>query len=105
MRRDAVDRNDGFVQAPDAAADVCHNPAAAFACASPETDWIASQELEAALAEEWCNGCRQPRARWGPVCPGMTSGDYTHYHSPEYWKQRERRRADAEATTATRRAG
>jgi hypothetical protein len=44
--------------------------------------------LEVALAEEWCNGCGLPRAQWGPVCGGMTQGDWTHYHSPEWWQQR-----------------
>jgi hypothetical protein len=42
--------------------------------------------LETALAEEWCNGCGQPRALWGPVCGGMSQGDWTHYHSVDYWR-------------------
>jgi hypothetical protein len=56
-----------------------------FACHDPEGEWIRDTTLELALAEQWCNGCHQPRARWGPVCGGMTQGDMTHYHSPEWW--------------------
>ena len=44
--------------------------------------------VKQAIAEEWCNGCHQPRRLWGPICPGMTQGDYTHYHSQEWWKAR-----------------
>lgn len=50
-------------------------------------------ELAAALTEEWCNGCGQPRRYWGPICGGMTQGDYTHYHSPEWWQHRAGNRA------------
>jgi hypothetical protein len=48
-------------------------------------DKAVSRVVDLALAEQWCNGCRRPRREWGPVCPGMTSGDWTHYHSPEFW--------------------
>jgi hypothetical protein len=41
-----------------------------------------------AVAEKWCNGCGKPMRFWGPVCSGMVIGDYTHYHSPEYWRNR-----------------
>jgi len=44
---------------------------------------------ERAIAEEWCNGCGQPRRSWGPICPGMTQGDFTHYHSREWWLARQ----------------
>ena len=44
--------------------------------------------LDKALREQWCNGCKQPRRYWGPICGGMTQGDYTHYHSPEWWRSR-----------------
>jgi hypothetical protein len=40
-----------------------------------------------AIRLELCNGCGQPRSEWGPVCPGMTQGDWTHYHSASYWRQ------------------
>ncbi len=42
--------------------------------------------LRSALSEERCNGCGKPRSEWGPICSGMTQGDFTHYHSPEWWK-------------------
>jgi len=42
-------------------------------------------DLEHALSEQWCNGCGKPRSVWGPICCGMTQGDYTHFHSPEWW--------------------
>lgn len=45
-------------------------------------------DLPRALAERWCNGCGQPASTWAPVCPGMTVGDYTHYHSPEWWRSK-----------------
>ncbi len=46
-------------------------------------------ETDRAIREEWCNGCHQPRKRWGPICPGMQVGDFTHYHSPEFWLYRQ----------------
>jgi hypothetical protein len=49
---------------------------------------VTADQLNAALAQQWCNGCGLPRAKWGPVCGGMTQGDGTHYHSPEWWRQR-----------------
>jgi hypothetical protein len=49
---------------------------------------LSADQLNAALAQEWCNGCGQPRALWGPVCGGMSQGDWTHYHSPEWWRRR-----------------
>ena len=45
-------------------------------------------EIAAAIAEQRCNGCGQPRIQWGPICGGMTQGDWTHYHSPEWWQAR-----------------
>jgi hypothetical protein len=53
-----------------------------------------SSRLEVALTEEWCNGCGLPRKQWGPVCGGMAQGDWTHYHSPEWWQRRYRPRPD-----------
>jgi len=53
-----------------------------------------SSRLETALAEERCNGCGLPRKQWGPVCSGMTQGDWTHYHSQEWWRHRYRPRPD-----------
>ena len=44
--------------------------------------------VEQAIREQRCNGCHLPRAEWGPVCSGMTQGDWTHYHSPEFWRRR-----------------
>ena len=44
--------------------------------------------LERATAEEWCNGCRRPRKQWGPYCGYMSVGDQTHFHSPEWWRNR-----------------
>jgi hypothetical protein len=41
-----------------------------------------------AITYERCNGCGKPRSEWGPVCPGMNQGDWTHYHSPEFWIRR-----------------
>lgn len=49
---------------------------------------IQETETQRAIREQWCNGCHLPRAEWGPVCPGMTVGDWTHYHSPEFWLYR-----------------
>jgi hypothetical protein len=46
------------------------------------------EQLAEAIRLERCNGCGQPRAEWGPVCSGMTQGDWTHYHSPAWWQQR-----------------
>lgn len=51
-------------------------------------------ETQRAIREQWCNGCHQPRAEWGPVCPGMYVGDWTHFHSPEFWLYRQVRRGD-----------
>lgn len=41
--------------------------------------------LADAVTNERCNGCRQPRREWGPICGGMTQGDYTHFHSASWW--------------------
>jgi hypothetical protein len=54
----------------------------------PLADGNPSKRLETALVEEWCNGCGQPREKWGPICGGMSQGDWTHYHSAEWWRQR-----------------
>lgn len=53
--------------------------------------YLSAEEVAEAIAEERCNGCRQPRRYWGPVCGGMTQGDWTHYHSPEWWQARAER--------------
>lgn len=41
-----------------------------------------------AIREKRCNGCKLPHKRWGPICSGVTVGDFTHYHSPEWWVAR-----------------
>jgi hypothetical protein len=51
-----------------------------------EYEQARQKQIDRALEEEWCNGCRLPRSMWGPICGGMTSGDMTHYHSPEFWR-------------------
>lgn len=48
--------------------------------------WADDRELADALEKERCNGCGLPRVAWGPTCSGMTQGDWTHYHSPEWWR-------------------
>jgi hypothetical protein len=57
----------------------------------------ATLELSEAILVKRCNGCGLPTNRWGPTCPGMTTGDATHYHSPEWWAQRAERAALAAA--------
>jgi hypothetical protein len=59
-----------------------------FVCRDPEGEWIAELELADALERERCNGCGRPLSEWGPVCPGMLQGDWTHYHSANYWTRR-----------------
>lgn len=53
-----------------------------------------------ALEQQRCNGCHAPRKTWGPICGGMTQGDYTHYHSPEWWWGRFHRENPWEADVA-----
>lgn len=62
-----------------------------FRCSAEDVDESAGVRgdlLETVLREQWCNGCSRPRSEWGPVCPGMLTGDWTHYHSPEWWRKR-----------------
>ena len=47
----------------------------------------AVRDYEQAVAERRCNYCERPWSQQGPICPGVTVGDYTHYHSPEWWQQ------------------
>ena len=50
-------------------------------------------ETQQAIREEWCNSCRRPKKEWGPVCPMVYVGDWTHYHSREFWLYRQVRHA------------
>lgn len=45
-------------------------------------------DLADAILRRRCNGCSLPAKEWGAVCSGMTQGDYTHFHSPEWWAAR-----------------
>lgn len=46
----------------------------------------AGLDFRLAVLEQRCNGCGRPRSEWGrPVCGGMTTGDFTHFHSREFW--------------------
>jgi hypothetical protein len=47
----------------------------------------ARRALAEAINTRRCNGCGLPAKEWGPVCSGMTQGDFTHYHSPEWWER------------------
>lgn len=96
--RDSVDRCDhtsnkmylgildGLLEQLEAASnDVSH---LRIQLAQAEQDLIGMREAVLAIRDHQCNGCRQPKTRWGPTCSGMTTGDATHFHSPEWWVAR-----------------